>query len=170
MLPKAVLTSHSRISGSRWVITSSWLLHSIAFLYFFALIIEKVSYLSLLLFGILHSNNTNYKISFNLIVQPEEWYKGNMEDKLHFKGKDIQVQKKKKSNLNKLRVGYYWCYLQNSTLSLLFTLVCWNIFQRIWPVVIISLFIAPFFKKFFLLLIICITPFILVSITILLQK
>ena len=131
----------------------------------------SLSYLSLLLFGILLSNNTNYKISFNLTVQPEEWYKGNMEDKLHFKCKDIQVhKKKKKSDLNKLRVGYYWCYLQNSTLSLLFTLVCWNIFQRIWPVVIISLFIAPFFKKFFLLLIICITPFILVSITILLQK
>ena len=129
----------------------------------------SLSYLSLLFFGILHSNNTIYKISFNLIVHPEEWYKGNMEDKLHFKGNDIQLQKKI-SNLNKLRVGYYWCYLQNSALSLLFTLVCWNIVQRIWPVVIISLFIAPVFKMFFLLLIICITPFILVSITILLHK
>ena len=46
MLPKAVLTSHSRISGSRWVITSSWLLHSIVFLYFFALIIEEVFLIS----------------------------------------------------------------------------------------------------------------------------
>ena len=29
MLPKAHLTSHSRISGSRWVITSSWLSQSL---------------------------------------------------------------------------------------------------------------------------------------------
>ena len=33
MLPKAHLTSHSRISGSRWVITPSWLSGSWSFLY-----------------------------------------------------------------------------------------------------------------------------------------
>ena len=34
MLPKAHLTSHSRMSGSRWVITSSWLSWSLkSFLY-----------------------------------------------------------------------------------------------------------------------------------------
>ena len=113
MLPKAHLTSHSRMSGSRWVITPSWLSgswrsflysssmyschlflislllicsyhfcpllspslhemsfsisnfleeisslsHSIVFLYIFALITEgRLSYLSLLFFGTLHSN------------------------------------------------------------------------------------------------------------------
>ena len=33
MLPKAHLTSHSRMSGSRWVITLSWLTGSWSFLY-----------------------------------------------------------------------------------------------------------------------------------------
>ena len=33
MLPKVHLASHSRMSGSRWVTTSSWLSQSLAFLY-----------------------------------------------------------------------------------------------------------------------------------------
>ena len=34
MLPKAHLTSHSRMSGSRWVITTSWLSGSLSFFFF----------------------------------------------------------------------------------------------------------------------------------------
>ena len=112
MLPKAHLTSHSRLSRPRWVITPSWLSgswwsflysssvysfylfliysasvrsiasvlycanlcmksslgisnfleeisslsHSVVFLYFFALIKGRLSYLLLLFFGTLHSN------------------------------------------------------------------------------------------------------------------
>ena len=116
ILPRAYLTSHSRMSGSRWVITPSWLSgslrcllysssayschllissasvrsvpflsfiepifawnvplgnlleeisslsHSIVFLYFFALITEELSYLSVLFFGILHSNGGHKQI------------------------------------------------------------------------------------------------------------
>ena len=50
MLSKAHLTSHSRISGSRWVITPSWLSWSWrSFLYS-----SMYSYLFLLFFGTLH--------------------------------------------------------------------------------------------------------------------
>jgi len=116
MLPKAHLTSHSRMSGSRWVITPSWLsgswsflysssvyschlflissasvrfmpflsfivpifawnvplvslnfleeisslFHSIVFLYFFALFtLGRLTCLSLLFFGTLHSDGNN---------------------------------------------------------------------------------------------------------------
>ena len=35
MLPKVHMTSHSRMSGSRWVITPSWLSGTLIFLFFF---------------------------------------------------------------------------------------------------------------------------------------
>jgi len=50
MLPKAHLTSHSRMSGSRWVITQSWLFGSLrSFLYSSLYSCHLSSYLLLLL-------------------------------------------------------------------------------------------------------------------------
>ena len=54
MLSKAHLTSHSRMSSSRWVITPSWLSGSWRSHLYSCW--GRLSYLSLLVFGILHSN------------------------------------------------------------------------------------------------------------------
>ena len=54
MLPKTHLTSHSRISGSRWVITPSWFLgHYYIFCLVFLCILATFSYCLLLLLGLL---------------------------------------------------------------------------------------------------------------------
>ena len=68
MLPKAHLTSHSRMSGCRWVITPLWLSGSFSlhcFPLFLCIVhLRRLSYLSLVFSGTLHSDGYIFPFAF----------------------------------------------------------------------------------------------------------
>ena len=105
MLPKAHLTLNSRMSGSRWVITPSWLSGPLRFFFFFCIVLLCILATSsydasfLMLFG----------MAKHIFPLQYSFLKGRYNKHLH----DILSQKSKRNlKINKFRSEHWFFYLK----------------------------------------------------------